>query len=42
MGGAKNNVVVYFTSHNLFYTDTVECFEKAIKEKIDMNGRELS
>lgn len=24
---------MYFTSHNLFYPDTIECFEKAIKEK---------
>lgn len=32
-GGVKNTVAVYFTSHNLFYPDTVECFEKAIKEK---------
>lgn len=31
--GGKNTVAVYFTSHNLFYPDTIECFEKAIKEK---------
>lgn len=29
----RNAVVVYFSSHNLFYPDTLECFEKAIYEK---------
>ena len=33
MGGEKKSVAIYFTSHNLFYPDKLECFENTIFEK---------